>query len=239
MIFSDQIRQHLAAYGELKSIEFPTEAEALKEKKRAPGQSASSTVRVDTELLDRFINLTGELITNRYQLQSAAGEQDWTELNEGLNQLARLVKNLHHQVLQVRMMPLESVTGRLPRAVRELCRTTGKEVKLTVLGGSIELDRAILEELTDPLTHMLRNAIDHGIEQQGNVQIKAWREACVRGNQPQDKHLRREASYQQHKRKINMLERELKRKEKALAEMAALLVLRKKYDALWEEPEDD
>jgi transposase-like protein len=70
-------------------------------------------------------------------------------------------------------------------------------------------------------------------------QIKAWREACIRGNQPQDKHLRRKASYQQHKRKINTLERELKRKEKALAEMAALLVLRKKYDALWEEPEGD
>lgn len=70
-------------------------------------------------------------------------------------------------------------------------------------------------------------------------QIKTWREACIRGNQPQEKHLRREASYQQHKRKITTLERELKRKEKALAEIAALLVLRKKYDALWEEPEDD
>ena len=70
-------------------------------------------------------------------------------------------------------------------------------------------------------------------------QIKAWREACIRGNEPQDKHLRREASYQQHKRKINALERELNRKEKALAEAAALLVLRKKYDALWEDPEDD
>ena len=70
-------------------------------------------------------------------------------------------------------------------------------------------------------------------------QIKAWREACIRGNQPQDKHMRREASYQQHKRKINTLEGDLKRKEKALAELAALLVLRKKYDALWEEPEGD
>ena len=65
-------------------------------------------------------------------------------------------------------------------------------------------------------------------------QIKTWREACIRGNQPQDKNLRREASYQQHKRKTNSLERELKRKEKALAELAALLVLRKKYEALWE-----
>jgi predicted RNase H-like nuclease (RuvC/YqgF family) len=64
-------------------------------------------------------------------------------------------------------------------------------------------------------------------------------EVCIRGNQPQDKNLRREASYQQHKRKISTLERELKRKEKALAELAALLVLRKKYDALWEGTEDD
>jgi hypothetical protein len=70
-------------------------------------------------------------------------------------------------------------------------------------------------------------------------QIKAWREACVRGNQPQDKQLRREGSYQLQRRKINTLERELKKKEKALAEIAALLVLRKKYDALWEESEDD
>jgi transposase-like protein len=70
-------------------------------------------------------------------------------------------------------------------------------------------------------------------------QIKAWREACVRGNEPQDKHLRREAGYQQNKRKIKSLERELKRKDQALAETVALLVLRKKYDALWEDPEDD
>jgi transposase-like protein len=70
-------------------------------------------------------------------------------------------------------------------------------------------------------------------------QIKAWREACVRGNEPQDRHLRREANYQHHKRKIKALERELKRKDQALAETVALLVLRKKYDALWEGPEDD
>ncbi len=70
-------------------------------------------------------------------------------------------------------------------------------------------------------------------------QIKTWREACIRGNQPQDKHLRREGNYQHQKRKINALERELKQKEKALAEIAALLVLRKKYDTLWEGSEDD
>ena len=70
-------------------------------------------------------------------------------------------------------------------------------------------------------------------------QIKTWREACIRGNQSQDKQLRREGNYQHQKRKINALERELKHKEKALAEIAALLVLRKKYDTLWGGSEDD
>ncbi|WP_303721454.1 chemotaxis protein CheA [Malonomonas rubra] len=172
-----EILKRLECYRELSKIEFPAAVLEEETARNKPGRvSATSTVRVDTDLLDRFINLTGELITNRYQLQSAAGEKDWTELNEGLGQLARLVKSLHHQVLQVRMMPLESVTGRLPRTVRDLCRSSGKEVRLEVLGASLEIDRSILEALTDPLTHMIRNAIDHGIAKQGTVQIKAWRE---------------------------------------------------------------
>ena len=70
-------------------------------------------------------------------------------------------------------------------------------------------------------------------------QIKAWREACIRGNVPQEKYLHREATYRQHKHKIKILERELKRKDQTLVETVALLVLRKKCDALWEDPEDD
>lgn len=173
-VSQDEIRQRLQSYRELSEIAFP--AEPQKELRRKPVKGAAATVRVDTDLLDRFINLTGELITNRYMLQSAAGDRNWREMNEGLGQLARLVKNLHHQVLQVRMMPLDSVTGRLPRAVRDLCRSSGKEVQFEIDGAGIELDRAILEALTDPLTHMIRNAIDHGIEQQGRVQVRAWRE---------------------------------------------------------------
>jgi len=174
-VSQEEMRARLESYRELAAIEFPV-AVLQEDKARKPVKVASSTVRVDTDLLDRFINLTGELITNRYMLQSAAGEKNWQEMHEGLGQLARLVKNLHHQVLQVRMMPLESVTGRLPRAVRDLCRSSGKEVQLEVEGASIELDRAILEALTDPLTHMIRNAIDHGIQDQGTVQVRAWRE---------------------------------------------------------------
>ena len=169
----EQIFTRLQKYSELAEIIFPPEQIVEKQRKQ---QAVTTTVRVGTDLLDRFINLTGELITNRYCLQTAAAERNWSDLHEGLGQLARLVKNLHHQVLQVRMMPLATVTDRLPRTVRDLCRSSGKEVEFVVDGASIELDRAIIEALTDPLIHMVRNAVDHGIEQQGRVRINAWRE---------------------------------------------------------------
>jgi two-component system chemotaxis sensor kinase CheA len=134
------------------------------------------SVRVRTELLDRFINLTGELITNRYMLQTAFQEERWRDAGETLNQLRRLITDLHHHVLQVRMMPLESITGRLPRLVRELGRKSGKKIELRITGEDVELDRTILEALADPLVHMVRNAIDHGIEAIGAVSVRAWRE---------------------------------------------------------------
>ena len=169
----EQIYQQLQEYSELQEITFPDESEEEKPRnKKVP----EKTVRVSTELLDHLINLTGELITNRYQMQSAVKERNWQELDDGVGQLARLVKNLHHQVLQVRMVSLESLAGRLSRTVHDLSRSSGKEIKLKLEGTEIELDRAIVEELTDPLIHMIRNAVDHGIEQQGTISIKAWRE---------------------------------------------------------------
>ena len=169
----EQIYQQLQEYSELQEITFPDESEEEKPRnKKVP----EKTVRVSTELLDHLINLTGELITNRYQMQSAVKERNWQELDNGVGQLARLVKNLHHQVLQVRMVSLESLAGRLSRTVHDLSRSSGKEIKLKLEGTEIELDRAIVEELTDPLIHMIRNAVDHGIEQQGTISIKAWRE---------------------------------------------------------------
>jgi len=168
----EQIFKLLSPYSELQEITFPIEAEGKPQKKR----STDKTVRISTALLDHFINLTGELITNRYQLQNALKEQNWQELNDGVGQMARLVKNLHHQVLKVRMVSLEGLTGRLSRTVHDLSRSLGKEIQLQVAGADIELDRAIVEELTDPLVHLVRNAVDHGIEQQGTVSVKAWRE---------------------------------------------------------------
>ncbi len=169
----EQIHQHLRQYSELQLITFPDEPERKPSSKK---RSFDKTVRISTELLDHFINLTGELITNRYQLQNALKESNWQDLNEGVGQLARLVKNLHHQVLQVRMVSLESLAGRLSRTVHDLSRSHDKEIQLQVEGAEIELDRAIVEGLTDPLIHMVRNAVDHGIEQKGTITIKAWRE---------------------------------------------------------------
>lgn len=170
-----QLQQRLAAIADVQRVEIDDAAERSGEP-AVRREEGGRTVRVRTELLDRFINLTGELITTRYMLQNAAREGRWRETGEGLDLLARLIGDLHGHVLQVRMMPLESATGRLPRLVRDLARKTGKEVQLRISGEDLELDRAIIEELADPLVHLVRNAVDHGIERSGEVTIRAWRE---------------------------------------------------------------
>jgi two-component system, chemotaxis family, sensor kinase CheA len=134
------------------------------------------TVRVQTQVLDRFVDLTGELITSRYMLQSAAEAKDWEALQRHLEHQGRLIGDLHHQVRQVRLMPLESLTGRLPRLVRDLTRRTGKKVRLQIEGEELELDRGVLEAIADPLVHLVRNAVDHGIVEHGTVSVRAWRE---------------------------------------------------------------
>ncbi len=171
----DEINDQLQKYSEIKEISFPDKGpEPPGEQPKKPGKGP--TVRVSTDLLDSFINLTGELITTRYHLQNAVKQRHWEEVDEGVGQLTRLVKNLQHQVLQVRMLSLDNLFIRLARTVRDLARTSAKEVKLHLEGADIELDRAIVEELSDPLIHMVRNAIDHGISQQGQVSVRAWRE---------------------------------------------------------------
>jgi len=148
---------------------------------RRKGESVSReektrTIRVRTDLLDQLVNLTGELITNRYMLRSASSGLDWQQLSQTLAQTSLLIDDLHHHVLQARLMPLENITGRLPRIVRDLSRKTDKKVTLQLNGTSVGIDRAILEELTDPLVHLVRNAVDHGIDKEGVVTVSARRE---------------------------------------------------------------
>jgi two-component system chemotaxis sensor kinase CheA len=169
------IHAQLAKYSEVEEISFP------KPKPNSGNQarpSKSASVRVSTERLDHLINLTGELITIRYQLQSALKQQHWSDLDDGVGQLSRLVKNLHHQVLQVRMVSLRALFSRLSRLVHDLARSSAKKIELQTDGADIEIDRAIVEELVDPLTHMVRNAVDHGFrdKEQGVISLRAWRD---------------------------------------------------------------
>lgn len=121
-------------------------------------------VRVRTEVLDTLVNITGELITNKNRMISISHELETQALTDAISDLSRLVRELHDEVLKVRLMPFATIAERLPRVVRDLAKKSGKAVTFQVSGKAIELDRGILEELSDPLLHLLRNAVDHGLE---------------------------------------------------------------------------
>jgi two-component system, chemotaxis family, sensor kinase CheA len=131
--------------------------------RQKPGESGQ-TVRVRTEILDHLINTTGELITNKHRLLTIGSEIGSARLDEALAELVKLLRELYNGVINVRMMPFATVSDRFPRMVRDLAKKSGKNVAFVVDGEDIELDRGILEELADPLIHIIRNAIDHGLE---------------------------------------------------------------------------
>lgn len=137
------------------------------------GAGLPRSVRIGTDLLESFINIVGELLITKSRIQQQTRGLDITPLDESVNRLESLIRELHTKVITVRMMPLESILSRMPRLVRDLAREKGKEIEFTITGGDIELDRAILEELTDPLVHVLRNAVDHGIEPPNQRQMSA------------------------------------------------------------------
>lgn len=142
---------------------------------KVPGAAAKATsqsIRVDVERLDDLVNVVGEIVignTRLSQLGQALGiryDRDTTvqNLNEALGQLARLVGDLQMTVMRTRMIPVERVFNRFPRLVRDLSRMLGKEVKLELYGQETEIDKTVSEELEDPLVHLMRNAVDHGVE---------------------------------------------------------------------------
>lgn len=127
-------------------------------------EARQQTVRVRTTVLDSLIDLTGELVTTKYRLIDSAAGIDAPRLHAAIADLSRLVRELQDEVSSARLIPFSALAARFPRAVRDLSRSRDKEVVLEVEGGNMELDRGSLEGLADPLIHLLRNAIDHGIE---------------------------------------------------------------------------
>ncbi len=122
------------------------------------------TVRVKTETLDRMVNITGELITTHHRLADRLRPFPETGLHETLAQLSSQLRELRDEVFLARMLPFSVVAERFPRLVRDLSRGQGKTVTLGIIGSEIELDRGILEDIAEPMVHILRNAVDHGIE---------------------------------------------------------------------------
>ncbi len=122
------------------------------------------TVRVKTETLDRLVNITGELITNRYRLVECTRRLGARDFENPIHQLTGLLRDLRDEVFKARMLPFAFIAERFPRLVRDLARKQSKEITFHLEGREIELDRGILEELAEPLVHILRNAVDHGME---------------------------------------------------------------------------
>ncbi len=124
----------------------------------------TQSVRVNISRLDNLMNLIGELVINRTRLQEIASSLNSPDLKETLAQTARLTADLQDEVMKTRMVPVEHIFNRFPRMVRDLAKSRGKEIDFSIEGKDIELDRTILDEISDPLMHLLRNAVDHGID---------------------------------------------------------------------------
>ena len=125
------------------------------------------SVRVDIEKLDILMNLVSELIIAKNGLVSASNSEDREKtngFNEQIEYLERVTTNLHESVMKVRMMPIETVTQKFPKMVRDLSKKLDKNMKLTISGEDTELDRTVIDEIGDPLMHLIRNSADHGLE---------------------------------------------------------------------------
>ncbi len=162
-------------------------AAATPASERAAKSEHVPTVRVRTDVLDNLVDAVGELIIVRGQLRTALKQVMTPNVRAALDELDGRVRDVQARALAVRMTPLRTLTDRYPRVVRDTARQLGKDVQLVIEGESLELDRAVLENLDTPFVHAIRNAIDHGIEpaeerrqakkpEQGTVTISAIRE---------------------------------------------------------------
>ncbi|PPV07410.1 chemotaxis related protein [Xanthomonas bromi] len=129
-----------------------------------PGAEAEQTVRVDTKRLDAIVNLIGELVLSRNRLKTLRTRLRDEELDRAVSTLDIATARLQTAVMRTRMQPVSKVFARFPKVARDVARTLSKEVELELIGAETELDRNLVEALADPLVHLVRNAIDHGIE---------------------------------------------------------------------------
>ncbi|NLO65823.1 MAG: chemotaxis protein CheA [Firmicutes bacterium] len=142
------------------------EAAAAVETKTVPSRHhrSEALVRVETERLDKLINLVGELVISRTQVMEIADVGENSEQKNVLLQLDRVTTELQYAAMSLRMVPLKQVFDRFPRMVRDFAQSSGKRINLEIFGEMTELDRSIVNQIADPLVHLIRNSIDHGLE---------------------------------------------------------------------------
>ncbi|MBU3198752.1 chemotaxis protein CheA [Clostridium estertheticum] len=163
--------------GEVKGIEKATEVkvEEVKSKIAVDGKNkdkkevvahkkAHQSVRVELDRLDKFMNMVSELVIHRTRLEQISSVHKLTDLNETLEQVARATSELQELVMKIRMLPLEVVFNRFPRMIRDISKNLNKDMELVIQGQETELDRTVIDEIGEPLLHLLRNAADHGVE---------------------------------------------------------------------------
>jgi two-component system chemotaxis sensor kinase CheA len=126
-----------------------------------------TSIRVDIDKIDRLINMVGEVVITQAYLSSQVrgfSRAQYGDLLDGVDQISQHIRELQESVMSVRMQPVKSIFSRMPRLVRDLCGQLGKDIELEMVGEQTEVDKTIIEQLSDPLTHMIRNSVDHGVE---------------------------------------------------------------------------
>ncbi len=163
------------------------QAEQHDEKKQSGSKAnaVNKTIRVNIERLDVLMNLFEELVIDRGRLEQISRDLNDPALHETVERMSRISGDLQNIILNMRMVPVETVFNRFPRMVRQLARDLNKKINLEIIGAETELDRTVIDEIGDPLVHLIRNALDHGIEtpevrkangkpEEGNVRLKAY-----------------------------------------------------------------
>ena len=156
-------------------VKTPAKAPAKKEaskKDAAHHKHQSQSVRVDIDKLDTLMNLMGELVINKVRLEQIGQTHRLAELTETLEQMDRVTTDLQNIVMKVRMVPVSAVFNRFPRMVRDVSKELNKEINLTIEGEETELDRTVIDEIGDPIMHLLRNSLDHGVEHPDDREAK-------------------------------------------------------------------
>jgi len=157
----------VAAAPVLKAVPKEPAAAGRQEREKPARASESTSIRVAVEKVDQIINLVGELVITQSMLAQRSNELDPVthgDLITSMSQLQRNARDLQESVMSIRMMPMEYVFSRFPRLVRDLATKLNKQIELTLIGSSTELDKSLIERIIDPLTHLVRNSLDHGIE---------------------------------------------------------------------------